>query len=996
MGLADLFRPKWKHSNADVRGAAVKQLSAEEVSALNFVVAKDSDPAIRRMAIKKINDPDTLVDVSQNDPDESVRILAAEKLSAMLVSKATGDDLDDAKLATENISDQKVLVEVAKQTPFEEIWRLAIASIDDEKLFAELARAASEKDLREAALENIENMTILRGIAIDDDRKETAIASLEKIDDAEMLDEIVKKAKLKPVRTRAKKRAQNLRKPSPEEQERRAEEKRRNAKRAQICRGIEGLVKISSIDKARVKLDEFKSQWDEVEGQPDAEILKRYERCLERFDARIDAIKAHEAKQEEEEQRWREKQREKERQALEQKAQTDTEDTLAGESEEEKERQARARERLEKLVASVEEAATLDDNRAAFRKMKSLQRDIDRARFGRAHADLQERLNAAQEKFKEKEEKAKVEREEKAKANSKRLTDLCKQMEEALQSDNRRDVEKLMTDGQKAFRSMGHLPTRQEREDLKERYENARKKLYVHLQELREAEEWKRWTNVSKKEELCQAAEGLKDVKELKEVAQTLKIIQAQWKKSGPVNRDKADELWERFKTACDTAYARCESYFQELDEGRKENLRKKEILCEQVEALSDSEDWEDIANQIKTIQAEWKTIGPVPKDDSDAIWKRFRAACDTFFDRRKEHYEELNSERKENLVQKQELCEEVEGLVDSTEWAATTERIKALQSMWKKIGPVPRKKSDAIWKRFRSACDAFFERREESREGERMGAMREAEALCTEVESFTGIVKSNITDKKKNTEVEASAEESEKDEQSALADEKETEQAEKETAEKTPAEKAKRVLDLQKLWHRIGRLPRKYVAEINQRFKEACDAVVLAHPEAFANTDLDPVVSEKRREKVCTRLEELLEECPDQQAKPAQDESESNSDSINPAEAVEKLKAAMEANTFSGEGGSWNWHEVDAEMADMEEAWKRLGPVNPELSEKLEERYQKALGELKARRPDSIKAKDDHRGGRRRSRRRRPDNRRRNSGRRDETKEKSSDNAQA
>jgi phage repressor protein C with HTH and peptisase S24 domain len=172
-----------------------------------------------------------------------------------------------------------------------------------------------------------------------------------------------------------------------------------------------------------------------------------------------------------------------------------------------------------------------------------------------------------------------------------------------------------------------------------------------------------------------------------------------------------------------------------------QENLRQKEALCERAEAFADSTDWNATAEAIKALQAEWKTIGPVPKERSDEVWGRFRAPANQFFERRKEHLDTADKELKENLQKKIALCEQAEALSTSTDWKATAEALKALQTEWKTIGPVPQSKTNAVWHRFRRAANQFFERRKEhfdQRDGEHQTNLERKTALCVRAEELS------------------------------------------------------------------------------------------------------------------------------------------------------------------------------------------------------------------------------------------------------------------
>src|SRR5207245_3817724 len=146
----------------------------------------------------------------------------------------------------------------------------------------------------------------------------------------------------------------------------------------------------------------------------------------------------------------------------------------------------------------------------------------------------------------------------------------------------------------------------------------------------------------------------------------------------------------------------RTRAHFAIVDEQRGANLAKKEELATRVEALVDSSDWKETAELIKALQEEWKALGPVPKEKADDVWKRFRGACDKFFDRRKAHFEAGDAERNANLAKQEELIAAVEKLAGSTDWKRTAEEIKGLQAEWKTIGAVPRDKAEQMWQRIR------------------------------------------------------------------------------------------------------------------------------------------------------------------------------------------------------------------------------------------------------------------------------------------------------
>lgn len=226
--------------------------------------------------------------------------------------------------------------------------------------------------------------------------------------------------------------------------------------------------------------------------------------------------------------------------------------------------------------------------------------------------------------------------------------------------------------------------------------------------------------NLQRKEELCARAEALADSTDWKATTDAMKGLQSEWKAVGPAPPDRADEVWTRFRGAMDRFFDRRKEYLENHDQSLRENLERKEALCVRAEELAGSTEWKATAEAMKGLQDEWRAVGPVPPNRSSELWNRFRAAMDQFFLRRKEHYDRQEKEQKENFRRKEALCVRAEELADSTDWKETAEALKTLQAEWKSIGPVPRKKADALWGRFHGACDRFFTRRNELTRGER------------------------------------------------------------------------------------------------------------------------------------------------------------------------------------------------------------------------------------------------------------------------------------
>ena len=223
--------------------------------------------------------------------------------------------------------------------------------------------------------------------------------------------------------------------------------------------------------------------------------------------------------------------------------------------------------------------------------------------------------------------------------------------------------------------------------------------------------------NLERKTSLCEQAEALADEPSVVEAFHKLQKLHDEWRETGPVANEFKEPLWERFKEASSCINKRHQAYFEALKAEQVENLARKTALCEEAEALAAAEPasrkaWNKASEQLLDLQQRWKTVGFAPKKENNRIYERFREACNRFFERKRLYYADVKEGMEENLRLKQSLCEQAEALAASDDWKQTTDELIALQARWKETGPVSRRHSDAVWKRFRSACDKFFERK--------------------------------------------------------------------------------------------------------------------------------------------------------------------------------------------------------------------------------------------------------------------------------------------
>ena len=239
----------------------------------------------------------------------------------------------------------------------------------------------------------------------------------------------------------------------------------------------------------------------------------------------------------------------------------------------------------------------------------------------------------------------------------------------------------------------------------------------------REAREYDFKKNLEKKTRLCEEAEKLAGEEDVISAFHQLQELHQQFRETGPVAKDKREEIWNRFKAASTVINKRHQQHFDELRAKEEDNLVRKTALCEKVEAIAKEEnkgsaDWDRHTKEIIEVQKEWKTIGFAPQKMNVKIFERFRAACDDFFGRKAEYFKERKALLYENVGKKKALVEKALSLTDSTDWKSTSDKLIALQKEWKTICPVPKKIGDKLWSEFLTACNHFFEARNTATNG--------------------------------------------------------------------------------------------------------------------------------------------------------------------------------------------------------------------------------------------------------------------------------------
>jgi len=794
MGLLDLFRPRWKHSDAAVRMEAVKDLTPDDIVELGQVAKRDKDVRVRRLALKKISDLSLLSEMAENDGDESLRKEAAEKRGALLLSSAVSDEDESTSLdAVAQLSPRRLLVEAVCRATFPSVRQAGLERLTDGPSLVEVIKKSKDAQIRKQALEAIaDNDEALLDLACSDGNKDLLLQSLEKITDPELLHHIVQRAKSKPVRQAAIQRLPASEVPT-KTAVAKSDKTPRPAvvqavdpvlvEREDLCRKLEAATKTEDFEAADEFLAGLRKRWGELGTLPNGHALaKRFERAATRYNERKEVFQKKLAARNA---GHREATQSAAALALaERMERLEKEEALAKQHAEEK--------RKERLAREAEEQQKEAERRSAYEeKMRSEREQQRQARQAERDAELlqeTEKRNAREQKRTEDQEK-----------NLTKLNALSEKLLEMAGRENLtlKQAEQALKDAQQAVSQWTSLPT-EKRRDARREYDEARSKLVIRVQALREQLDWERWSNLPRLEALCaQVEELLQVVKtdadiDFQAAADHLKKLQSEWKSVGPAPKEKSETLWQRFKTGADLVFEHLRSVGAAE---REQAMAAREALIEKISALVASEtvDFQAAFQTVRGWQTEWKQLPPIPRASRDLIEtvrSRFHTACDAFYEKRKAYLASIGQSPEDNLRKKEELCSRLERLANSSDMQAATEILRRCQADWKLIGPAPKEQDREIWQRFRKAGDAFFARRKamyEKREGEWLTNQKKKEEVCTKAETLAN-------------------------------------------REDIPQDTAETELkQLMAEWRRTGPAPKKAQDELWKRFRAACDKVFSA-----------------------------------------------------------------------------------------------------------------------------------------------------------------------
>ena len=413
--------------------------------------------------------------------------------------------------------------------------------------------------------------------------------------------------------------------------------------------------------------------------------------------------------------------------------------------------------RLKEIAGDVESVtkAEIDGLKQTFYKLHNAEQEAARKKFteaGGAPEDyvptpdpLEEEMKNAMSVIKNKRNKLAAEVEKQKEMNLQVKLSIIEELKDLLESPE--DANKNYTEFKRLQQQWNEvkLVPQASVNELWKNYQLYVEKFYDLLKLNNEFREYDFKKNLEIKTHLCEAAEKLAEETDVVSAFHQLQKLHQEFRETGPVAKELREEIWARFKAASTAVNRRHQQHFDALKEAEQQNLDQKTVICEIIEGIDYNEltnfaAWDAKTQEIIALQNKWKTIGYAPQKMNVKIFERFRAACDAFFNKKAEFFKTVKENMNENLEKKRALCEKAEALKDSTDWKATADTLVKLQKEWKTIGPVAKKHSDVIWKRFITACDYFFEQKNQagaSQRSEEQANLEKKRAIIAQLEAI-------------------------------------------------------------------------------------------------------------------------------------------------------------------------------------------------------------------------------------------------------------------
>ncbi len=968
MGLFEFKKPKWRHKDPAVRLESIVSIDPGETEILTSLAREDQDREVRQAAIIRLADLTALCQLEKDADPEDLPAIATRKETLLYDQIVNCQDTEE--------------------------WLESMDQITSTELLAKLAVIAGQPAVRLAAVNRIEDQLLLAEIVKQNCGKKPAMAAMEKITDEALLADLRESAASKAARRLAVDKTAGI-----EHQRNQPDHNEIIAQKLNSLSAEAAQLKNSrDIDAAALRLEAIRQEWQDLDSEQNhpaygafsiictdfedrykEEILERstieqekaarYKQSLARLDEICSIIERKscatdnnaEAVKEQAAADWATLVNHPNGGIVPSASLTKRFTDACRAFDTNREKIDLEREHIKvigKKCSETQELIAGQDLKKAAARLKETKQGLTRIELKyfnktvieKLVSDVSSELNQAEEEVR-------------AQKLSRRQ-EICAELEELCNSEKYNHIERQLESLKQAWQQLTKLEDAEGKE-LDQRFQHIVVQLTEKLQTLQHEKDWELWANLNLKEKLTEKVAALDLEENLETVVNVIKRSQVEWKKIGPVPHKKSQELWDEFQSACNRNFERATPYLEELKTRRIEAMDRRKQICLLASELAESSDWQKTTLALKELQEEWKTLLHGSRREEQKLYQQFREACDLFFGRRKEHYHSQNKERRQNLIDKEKLCEKAEQLAAEPQ-IDHPGRFKRLQSDWKKIGPAPRKKKDAIWQRFRAACDNYFN----WLAAEQQHNLKRKEELCEVVEKL--VAESAAEDNQQElatrlTELQRQWKEigpvphglseavwqrfqepcdlffttrqkkyEEEEEQRRINQGLKEEilaNAHDLASRSNDKETTAQLQQLQKEWFELGPAPREINKELNDRFKSLCDAYFEDRRQFFTDLKTQQLDNQKKKESLCLRLENIL----------GLSGSSGTGKHGTALSLAEELKQAMEDN-FMLAGRRNERKDISDEVKRIKQNWEKIGPVPPRQIRPLTERYKKAL----------------------------------------------------
>ncbi len=1001
MALLDFFEINPDRDDPAVRLLAIKKLSPDkDQEKLIAAVSDDPELEVRKAALDKISDPVVLRDLLHQSLPDSLTALCHDKLdhhySSLIITPVTG--LEEKYAALEQIKAPAAIADLIVSCESAAVRLKAIDKIDDHHLLAQVTR---------------KNCGKTAGMAI-----------VDKLSDCVLLAEIGTHAANKKVRHYAEEKCtkikEKIHQPSPEEL--RAQEFEKLINSASL------LAETWNWEYGETRFDEIRQAWHVLDPQGDHRGRAEIDHAATRFQQRKQEFMQRQLEEkiqlEQKSRRFESchaicqqllaliasdadlDRQDEEFQLLKnswkmpadlydpdfvelEKQFTDScqrfQDKRRHQAEINAQRQARMRE-LEQLCVEAEELLAHPESEP----VKNVAGDLDHrwrhaskampnieplaARFSATLEQVESRAKAWAEKQHLQRQQARD-----------RLEQLCELVEAQITATDHTQTVRIVRESQQELTAVVNIADSHDPlvGKLIRRFRKGCDTFYKKQHEFQEQKGWEEWANLVLKEELCAAVDALAQENDGHVLIKKIKEAQQEWKKIGPIPRDKADAIWQLFKSLCDREYERTQVFFAELDRQRLKNLQLKEEICLKVEKLAAGQTFNPSSEEIKAIQDEWRKLGPVRKEDVKSIEEKFRTVCTLYFTNRREYFRQLHEEQDRNAQAKKELCIQAEKIVQSPDWDRFVDEMKGLQAQWKKTGMASWKKESALWGEFSQLCDQYFEKLHSLKpenKARKDAVITEIKEITAKLRNSPAVTEAQLAEANEQVmelqrqwrDIGLASRDEEKilwagfqhagdeffnfrrqfthelhaDRDLALKRKQQLLDQIESLSDSSDWQNSEEIINqIDREWQEIGCLSMSSEPNLQSRYQAAHDQFFLRKKMNFGELRKEQMNLIRKKEELCVRLELLVKKG---------SSTNSNDNLILPI--ADQLKLAFEANFIVAnsqrEDPMQQWHVALDEVKKIEHSWAAL-MVQPDFNDSsLDERFRRALDNFYTHKP--------------------------------------------